>query len=75
MEAQNTLNVQTCSPTTPTDMQDHVSVQLVDTNEFDTYRTGRLASMTLDIVLQTYTAQDTIVLTYTDTPPNPSTLP
>eukprot|EP01031_Cornospumella_fuschlensis_P023523 gene23523-28529_t len=69
VEASQSINVQTCSPPTPTDIENRMHVQLVETNEFDKYRTGRLASMTLDIVLQTYTSQDTIVVTYGDSLP------
>lgn len=40
------------------------SVTLENTMDFEAYRRQRLASMTMDLVLQTYTDQDTLVLSY-----------
>jgi hypothetical protein len=44
--------------------RDDFFMTLEDTIPFEKYRRERLASMTLDLVIQTYTNQDTVVLHY-----------
>lgn len=51
----------TCSPPPP---RGRNAVRLQDTMDFEQWRRDRLASMTVEIILKTYTDDDTVVLSY-----------
>jgi hypothetical protein len=51
-----------CKAPSTNDYEHKLSVQMVDTTEFEAYRTKKLASMTVDILIRTYVDSDTAIV-------------